>query len=158
MQGLEIKYLAQVPELIPILAKWSNDAWGKYDPTLTLESSVQSLQSRLNTKKVPLTLVAFLNKQLVGTVSLKDTVKLPGYSDRTLWLGSFIVPDKDNNTDVAEELLLRALDIARDLGYHQISSFESNPEDTEWLLEYGWKLFATDTYQEHQVSLLEKSL
>jgi N-acetylglutamate synthase-like GNAT family acetyltransferase len=155
---ITIEYLAHVPEHIPTLAQITFDTWSKYDPSLTIEDSLVHIKSRLNTDKVPLTLVALDNDNLIGMANLKSTTKLSGYEDRNLWLGSFWVAEQYKDHQVGEMLLDAIVSKAQDLGYEKISVWESNPEDAAWHLKHGWSKFALDTYQNHPVTLLEYKL
>ena len=135
--SIEIKYLADVPHLIPTLAQLIYEAWGKYDPTLTLDSQLKSLSAKLNTRKLLLVLLAFHNNTLVATVVLKDKIHLNGYEDRTLWLGSVIVLEPYRHQGIGSHLIQHSFDKAWDLGYSKISLFTSNIENGRWYTQHG---------------------
>lgn len=157
-QHIHIRYLAEVPELVPLVAKWSYDAWGQYDPTLTLEGQIKSLSSKLNIDKIPMTFVAFKDNIPVATVGLKARIPFSGYEDRKLWLSSFIVLEPYRNQGIGSYLLNHAYKEAKKLGYSKISLFTSNAMNAQWYAQKGWHQFATDTYQNHTVTLFEKNL
>ncbi len=154
----QIKYLADVPQYAPTLAQWTYDAWGKYDPTLTLENATSSLKQKLNKDKIPLAFVAISNDEPVGMVNLKSTIKPQGYEYRNLWLGSLWVAEGHRSQGVGTQLLEAAYKKAKELGFKKISVFESDPEMAIWYAENGWKQFATDEYQTHTIALLEHTL
>lgn len=158
LNQIEIKYLADVPELVPTIAKWSYDTWGKYDPNLSVESEVKSFGEKLNKDKVPMAFVALNNNQPIATVNLKKGIPVQGYEDRDLWLGCFIVADEYKNLGIGTHLLEHAFNEAKKLGYSKISLFTSNPESAKWYAMHGWKQFATDVYQGHPVTLFERNL
>ena len=91
IKGLKIDYLSHHPEWIPLIAQWTYSTWHQYDPTLTLERSLKSINTRLNTDKVPLTLVAIHNDKPIGTVNLKKSVPVQNVPENKIWLGSFYV-------------------------------------------------------------------
>lgn len=155
---VQIKYLAEVPHFVPTLAQWTMDAWSKYDPALNLSNVTASLKEKLNTDKIPLTLVAISGDKPVGMVSLKPKVKVAGYEDRNLWLGSYWVHEEHRNKGIGTQLLDKAYAKARDLGYKKMSLFASDPRAPEWYYSHGWEQFATDTYQGHEVVLMEYAL
>jgi len=158
LDDVQIKYLADVPQFIPTLAEWTFAAWGKYDPTLSVAGSIESLHKNLNKDKIPLTFVVLKEDQPIATVTLKPSVKVTGYADRDLWLGSFWVLDGYRDQGVGLWLLEQAYRKARELGFNKISLFASDPNAALWYAQHGWRKFAVDTYQNHTVSLLEHDL
>lgn len=155
---VQIQYLADVPQHIPVLAQWTQEAWGKYDPTLNIKDTIASLNAKLNKDKVPLTFVAISDNKPVGMISLKPEIKVKGYNDHDLWLGSFWVIDEYRDQGIGTKLLEKVYAKARELGYTKISLFASDPKSPEWYGQRGWKQFATDTYQDHKVVLMEYKL
>lgn len=154
----EICYLADKPDLIPTLALWTFNAWKQYDPTLNMDNITTSLNAKLNKDTLPLTLIALNDSVPIGMVSLKPQIKVKGYEDRKIWLGSFYVAPEHRGQSVGQELLTAAYDNARRLGYDKISLFSSEPEVWPWYLNKGWEKFATDSYQGHTVALMEYKL
>jgi len=68
---IEIKYLADHPKLIPLLATWFHDEWGKNNPSLTVESIQRQIRERLNRDKLPLCMVGFAKSKPIATATLK---------------------------------------------------------------------------------------
>lgn len=155
MEQVQIKYLADVPEFVPELAQWTLDAWGKYDPSLNLNSITNSLKNKLNKDQVPMTFVAVAGNKPVGMISIKPEIKVKGYEDRNLWLGSFWVLEEFRDQGIGTILLDKAYSKSRELGHNKISLFASDPNAPIWYSNHGWKQFAEDTYQGHPVVLME---
>lgn len=153
--NVKIQYLVDVPQHVDTLAQWTVDAWGKYDPTLNITNATAALTAKRNKDKVPFTLVAINGSEPVGMVSLKSKIKVAGYEDRNLWLGSYWVIEQYRDQGIGTQLLKQAYAKARELGYKKISLFASDPKAPEWYARQGWKQFATDTYQGHTVVLME---
>lgn len=157
--NIQIKYLADVPQHVPVLAQWTYEAWGKYDPSLSLENATDSLKEKsLNRDKIPLTFVALSDNKPVGMVSLKPKIVVEGYSDRDLWLGSYWVIDEYRDQGIGTQLLEKVYAKAHDLGFKKISLFASDPKAPAWYAQHGWREFAKDTYQGHPVVLMERLL
>lgn len=156
--NLQIKCLADVPKYVPTLAQWTMDAWGGYDPTLSLQIATASVQDKLNKHKIPLAFVALVDNKPVGMVTLKDNIKPKGYEDRNLWLGSHWVVESYRKQGVGTALLEHACSKAKEFGYKKISVWDSNPENPKWYEQHGWKKFARDTYQNHPIVFLELDL
>jgi GNAT superfamily N-acetyltransferase len=152
---LHLVYLADAPELIPVLADWTFAAWSKYDPSLTKEGIINSLQGKLYKDKIPLAFAALYNSNPVGMANLKDKIKFAGYEDRKLWLGSFWVVPEFGGRGIEEFIIENACTKARQLGFNKISVFESDPKVAALHKQLGGKQFAMDTYQNHPVTMLE---
>ncbi len=155
---IQIKFLADVPFLVPILAQWTYDAWSQYDPELTLERAMESLIQRFNRDVVPLTLVAFDGDTPVGMVSLKEDIRIPGYSDKTPWLGSlYVIPDYQGQ-EVGTQLMLAIHAKAVELGFPKIYLFISDANIISWYEKLGWQQFASDTFYGKNITLLSLTL
>jgi predicted N-acetyltransferase YhbS len=151
---VQIKFLADVPFMVPVLAQWTYDAWSKYDPELTVDRAMESLIQRFNRDVVPLTLVAFDDDTPVGMVSLKQQIRVPGYSDKTPWLGSLYVIPSYKDQGVGTQLMQAIHAKAAELGFKKIYLFTSESEMISWYEKLGWQQFATDTFHGKPVTLM----
>lgn len=88
-------------------------------------------------------------------ISIKPEIKVAGYEDRNLWLGSFWVVEEHRDQGIGTLLLDKAYAKSRELGHHKMSLFASDPSAPIWYSNHGWKQFAKDTYQGHAVVLME---
>ncbi len=158
IDNMHIEYLADVPEHIPVLAQWTMDAWGQYDPSLTLQGAMASMQDKLNKDQIPIAFVALIGNKPVGMVTLKAKIKPKNYADRNLWLGSHWVIEAYRHQGIGTALLDHACSKARALGYQKISVWDSYPEGPDWYKSRGWTQFAIDHYQNHTITLLELDL
>lgn len=152
---VDIKYLVDAQQYIPTIAQWIYDEWNKYDPTLSVERVTVSLAQRLNKDKIPLVIIALVNNDLAGVVSLKDSIRISGYEDRDLWLGNLIVSINYRNKGIGQLLLKHSYNKANQLGFKKISLFTTVPEVINWYVKNGWVRFAVDTYQGNTAWLFE---
>lgn len=153
--NVNIKYLVDAQQYIPTIAQWIYEQWNKYDPTLSVERISASLKQRLNKDKIPLVLMALVNNDLVGVVSLKNSIRIPGYEDRDLWLGNLIVARNYRNQGIGRLLLNQAYNKMKELGFKKISLYTTVPEAIYWYVKNGWTQFAVDTYQGNPAWLFE---
>jgi GNAT superfamily N-acetyltransferase len=151
---IEIKFLADVPFLVPVLAQWTYDAWSKYDPELTVDRVMEGLIQRFNRDMVPLTLVAFDGDTPVGMASLKEQIRVPGYSDKTPWLGSLYVIPTYQNHGVGTQLMQAIHAKAAELGFKNIYLFTSDSSQVSWYEKIGWQQFAMDTFHGKPITLM----
>lgn len=151
---MDIIYLADKPELVPTLAKWTYDTWSLYDNQLTFEMCVESVKSKLNHDKMPLALVMMDGNTPIGMASLKTKIKLGGYEEKSPWLGSLFVHQSYRDKAVGIMLLDAIYKKAKELGFSEIFVFASDPDAAKWYFKQGWELFARDMFRSHEVQLL----
>jgi len=68
---MNIAYLADHKEVIPLLARWFYQEWAYLHPERTLADVERLIAERVNTDRIPLALLAFDGRELLGTVCLK---------------------------------------------------------------------------------------
>jgi GNAT superfamily N-acetyltransferase len=142
---IAIDYLANCGELVDELARLSWDEWQEiYEQRQqTLEHSVKNYRERMNTDRLPLTLVAFRAdvsancRKLVGMVSLKfhDMDTRP---DLDPWLGGLLVLPQWRNRGVGTMLMHRATEEARRLNVPQLYLWTHTAERLYHKL--GWQI------------------
>jgi GNAT superfamily N-acetyltransferase len=149
--NIAIDYLANCPELVDELARLSWEEWQEIyrQRQQTLEHSVKNYRERMNTDRLPLTLVAVRAglavtcRELVGMVSLKfhDMDTRP---DLDPWLGGlFVLPDW-RNRGVGTMLMHRATEEARRLNVSQLYLWTHSAERLYHKL--GWQLVERTDY------------
>jgi len=149
--NIAIHYLANCPELIDELARLSWKEWQEiYERRQqTLEHSVKNYRERLNTDRLPLTLVAVraevsaTHRELVGMVSLKfhDMDTRP---DLDPWLGGLLVLPEWRNRGVGTMLMHRATEEARRLNVPQLYLWTHTAERLYHKL--GWQISERTNY------------
>jgi GNAT superfamily N-acetyltransferase len=102
--NIAIDYLANCPEFVGELARLSWREWQEvYEQRKqTLDHSLKNYRERMNTDRLPLTLVALHSGELVGMVSLKfhDMDTRP---DLDPWLGGLLVLPEWRNRGVGND-------------------------------------------------------
>jgi GNAT superfamily N-acetyltransferase len=153
-----IDYLANCPELIDELARLSWKEWQEIyqQRKQTLEHSVKNYRERMNTDRLPLTLVAVrarhgqsltglaVNRlELVGMVSLKfhDMDTRP---DLDPWLGGLLVLPEWRNRGVGTMLMLRATEEARRLNVPRLYLWTHSAE--RLYRKLGWQVVERTNY------------
>ena len=149
--SIAIDYLANCPELIDELARLSWEEWQEVyqQRKQTLEHSVKNYRDRMNTDRLPLTLVAVqpglaVNwRELVGMVSLKfhDMDTRP---DLDPWLGGLLVLPKWRNRGVGTMLMHRATEEAGRLNLRQLYLWTHSAEGLYRKL--GWQVVERTNY------------
>jgi GNAT superfamily N-acetyltransferase len=156
--NIAIDYLANCPEFVDELARLSWKEWPEvYEQRQqTLQHSVKNYRERMNTNRLPLTLVAVRARhgqsltglaancrELMGMVSLKfhDMDTRP---DLDPWLGGLLVLPQWRNQGVGTMLMNRATEEARRLDVPQLYLWTHSAEGLYHKL--GWQVVERANY------------
>src|SRR5215831_1046595 len=155
--NIAIDYLANCPELVDELARLSWKEWQDIyqQRKQTLEDSLKNYRERMNTDRLPLTLVAVRGasrtgvgpavnrRELVGMVSLKfhDMDTRP---DLDPWLGGLLVLPEWRNRGVGTMLMHRASEEARRLNVPRLYLWTHSAEGLYQKL--GWQVVERTRY------------
>ena len=143
--AIAIDYLARCPEFIDALAELSWKEWQEIyqQREQTLEDCLKNYRERMNTDRLPLTLVAFHDGELVGMVSLKyhDMDTRP---DLDPWLGGLLVLPGWRNRGVGTMLMHRATEEARRLKVPRLYLWTHSTEGLYRKL--GWQVVERSDY------------
>ncbi len=135
--NIAVDYLADHPDVIPVIARWLFDEWGYRSPDGSVEGMVDNLQDRLQRDALPLALLAHEDKEPIGTVSLKirEVEVRPQYEH---WLGTLFVAEPRRCMGIGSLLVGAAADEARRLEISELYLY-TRRRDTERLYErLGW--------------------
>ncbi len=66
-----IAYLADHPDAVPDVARWWFEQWGPTSPGGSLEEMTDKLRSTLDDDELPVTIIAMIDGEVVGSASLK---------------------------------------------------------------------------------------
>ncbi len=135
--NIAVDYLADHPDVIPVIARWLFDEWGHRSPDGSVEGMVDNLRDRLQRDVLPLALLAHEDKERIGTVSLKirEVEVRPQYEH---WLGTLFVAEPRRRMGIGSLLVGAAADEARRLEISELYLY-TRRRDTERLYErLGW--------------------
>jgi GNAT superfamily N-acetyltransferase len=153
--NIAIEYLSNCPELVDELARLSWKEWQEVyqQRKQTLEDSLKNYRQRMNTDRLPLTLVAVrggppspgygVASKLLGMVSLKfhDMDTRP---DLDPWLGGLLVLPEWRNRGVGTMLMHRATEEARRLNISRLYLWTHSAERLYDKL--GWQVVERTNY------------
>ena len=160
MRGIatDICYLAESPEVVPVLAAWIFNEWSYLYPEMTMEDVVRFLRERVNRERLPLTLVAFEAGRPVGTVSL-TTYDMETRSDLSHWLTSLYVVEPFRRRRIGSRLVETAEQKAAQLGIDRLYLFTTGTALAGlFYANLGWTVKERTTYHSHPVMIMEKDL
>jgi predicted N-acetyltransferase YhbS len=155
---VNVQYLADHREVVPILAAWIYDEWSYLYPEMTRQDIVSFLQERGNKEKLPLALVAFEAGEPVGTVSLK-MFDMETRRDLQYWLTSLYVVKPWRRKGIGSSLLKNAEKEAARLEVGKLFLFTTDGTlPGLFYSKFGWSVKETTTYRSCPVIIMEKDL
>lgn len=157
-RSIDIEYLGDHRDVIPIVAKWIYDEWFFLYPGKTSEYIESLLRERLHKRTLPITLVAFQEGKAVGTVSLKP-FDMETRSDLTPWVTSLYVVKRWRGKGIGASLMKAAEEKAVKLGIHTLFLFTADPELAgRFYRRLGWQVKEKTVYNSYRVIIMEKRL
>ncbi len=155
---MDIQYLGDHQEIIPVLAGWIYDEWSYLYPEMTLQDIESLLRKRINKKNLPLTLVAFDAREPVGTVSLR-TFDMEARKDLPHWLTSLYVVKPWRRKMIGSNLVKTAENIAAELNICKLYLFTTDIIlPSLFYLKLGWVVKEKTMYHSCPVIIMEKNL
>jgi len=151
---IEIKYLADHPELVPILSTWFHEEWGKNNPSLTVETIEHNVRERLNHDKLPLSMIAFANSEPIATASLKIR-EMDIYPQFEHWLGTVYVLPGYRNQGVGSQIVEAAVDKASLLGVKTLNLY--TPDRESFYQRLGWEVLEKVEYHGRIVVVMRRT-
>ena len=133
---MQISYLADHPEFIPVLAPAIVEHWRAVLPEETIERRVIKLQKHVNKDMLPIGWVAHADGRVFGTAALR-VHDLEGREDLTPWLGGVFVLPEHRRRGVATALCRAAEERAWSLGFEALYLF--TPDQQSLYARLGWR-------------------
>ncbi|GJM12851.1 MAG: hypothetical protein DHS20C12_12540 [Pseudohongiella sp.] len=111
---LEFEYLADRPQDVPLVIDWWRTVWADRMGE-DVEHAREQLHSSLSTVDLPIHVLASLGGVPVGTAALKLHEHEEVFPDCRYWLGSVFVEQGFRNRQIASEMTLHIVEMARSL-------------------------------------------
>lgn len=155
---MDIQYLGDRQEVIPILAAWIYNEWSYLYPGATLQDFEGFLRERINKNSLPLTLVAIEAGEPVGTVSLK-AFEMDTISDMTPWLTSLYVASPLRRRGIGSNLVKAIEQKAAELEIRKLFLFTADAALVSlFYSRLGWTVKEKTIYHSYPVIIMEKDL
>ena len=156
---MEILYLANVPEAIPIVAEWLFSEWGHHREGNSLEKVRGRLELTLNKKEPPIIIIATINKTPVGTASLRKSDGIenrPTLSPQVPWLASVYVPEEHRKQGIASKLIKHISDIAQAQNHKKL--YLRTEDKVAFYQNLGWTTIETLNTESGITTIMYKNL
>jgi GNAT superfamily N-acetyltransferase len=119
---VEIEYLADHLEFVPLLAKWHFDQWKDFVDGDSLDRRLRLLRARAKHREVPTVFVAFDVAQLLGSATLAEH-DMDTRLDLTPWMVDVFVAPEFRRRGIASAPVRRVVREAAELGVTELYLF-----------------------------------
>jgi N-acetylglutamate synthase-like GNAT family acetyltransferase len=152
---ISIKYLADQPELVPLLSTWFFNEWGRNNPALTVEVIEGRVRERLNRDKPPLCLVAFVENQPVATAALKIR-EMETHTQYAHWLGNVYVLPEFRAQGIGTAVIERAKYEAKRIGIRDLYLYTR--DRAHLYARLGWETIEQAPYRGRRATIMWQEL
>ncbi|MEM7034181.1 MAG: GNAT family N-acetyltransferase [Chloroflexota bacterium] len=147
---IKIAFLTDYPDTIPPLTQWFRDQWPEYFAGRTLSDIAQDFYAEANRDDIPLRLLAFIDDELAGTITLRDQASsvLPNYHPG---LGGLYVLEQHRGRGIGTELVKAGMDLAQEQGYERV--YVETVKARGIIERLGWKFVQTVSHDDEQSAI-----
>lgn len=148
-------YLADRPELIPILANWFYKEWVNNFPDLTQATIEGKLRERLNRDRVPLVLVLLRDDTPIASASLK-LQEMETHPQYLHWLGSVYVLPEFRGEGIGTHLVQYSIEKAKQIEVEILYLYTRKRR--HFYTRMGWQPIERPLYHGRRVVIMKKIL
>jgi N-acetylglutamate synthase-like GNAT family acetyltransferase len=148
---MKIENLADHPEALRVLAEWQHAEWGYLRPGDTVEKRMVRLQGYANRDRIPLTVVALEEDNVLGSASL-IAHDMDTRMELTPWLAGVFVGDAYRRRGIGAELVRRIMAEAGALEVPLLYLYTVHSE--RFYAALGWTLLERTAYRGHDVVIM----
>ena len=153
--SIDVLLLADRKDAIPVLTKWYEQRWpAHYGPGGPGEAG-RDLESSCNHDELPITLVAILEGEVAGTVTLKSRA-LPSHLHLSPWLAMLLVPPPFQRKGVELYLVVAVEELASKLGVEAI--FASTGTESPLLIRRNWKVLEEPGESNNELFIFRRAI
>jgi predicted N-acetyltransferase YhbS len=140
----EYIYLADQPELVPVLADWFFDEWGSSDANSSRDRIRGILLDHLNRDRVPLAIVILRNSNPIASASLKIR-EMETHPQYLHWLGGVFVHPDYRQQGIGSNLVHYTADEAKKLKVDELYLYTRSHE--RFYVQLGWQVIERPIYE-----------
>lgn len=153
MNEVKIYFLKEKPEVIPVISRWVWEEWSK--DRKTLERQEKEYRLKTVTDRVPLSLVAFFDDEVAGTISIVEN-DIDEILHLKPWIAVNYVGEKFRNKGISTAMLKRAEEVAKDIGIKKI--YLGTETTTDFYQKRGYTKIDEVYYKGEKTDIFEKEL
>jgi predicted N-acetyltransferase YhbS len=148
---MKIEYLADRPEFLRTLAEWQHGEWGYLRPGDTVEARMTRLGGWGERDRIPLTVVAQDDGELLGSASL-IAHDMDTRMELTPWLAGVFVAPEYRRRGVGAALVRRIMTEAGRLNVPVLYLYTVHSET--FYASLGWSLQEHTSYRDQNVAIM----
>ena len=150
-EPMSIDYLADHPEFVRTLAEWQHGEWGHLRPGESVEARMARLGKFTKRDRIPLTVVAHENGELLGSASLIPH-DMETRMELTPWLAGVFVAPEYRRRGIAGQLVRRIVSEAAKLEVRILYLYTVHSE--KLYASLGWKFMERTRYRKQEVVIM----
>lgn len=152
---MQIVNLKEIPETIPLIAKWHHDEWAYLNPQSTLKNRIKKYHEYLGQVFIPSTYVAFEKDDIMGSASIvkSDMKTRMEYSP---WLASVYVHPEHRNKRIGTKLVSHVMAMAKKNDCETLYLF--TPDKENFYKRLGWSTIHRESYSNANVFVMSIKL
>ena len=150
----QIAYLADHPDTVPTLADWFTNEWKEYFGGRNSTRVELYFEEHLNRDRLPLTLVALEDSEVIGTVALKNE-SIDSHRHFRPWLAGLYVAPPKRRKGVGTSLVNALVEQAGRLEFNEI--FVGTSERGIYL-SLGWRHIDETRQRGQQIGILRRAI
>ncbi len=144
--------MGNIPEALPLLAKWHHDQWGFLNPGKTLEKRMKNMQDHLAGEKIPKTFVAVKDEEILGSAAIVVS-DMDDRPDLTPWLASVFVDKDKRRQGTGAKLVNKVVKYAEGIGVETLYLF--TPDKEKFYTSLGWETIEERVYHDCNVTIMK---
>ena len=152
---MQIDFLVNHPQHLPLLAEWQHAMWGHLDPTATLAGRIARLTSHVGRPAIPTTMIAFDGETLFGATSIVEN-DLRTHPHLSPFIASVYVGEPYRGRGIASALVQRMMKEAAGMGVAKL--YLITPDQQALYGRLGWERVAEVPYRGETVTLMTADL
>jgi GNAT superfamily N-acetyltransferase len=148
-------YLADQPQLLPILADWFYEEWGDTDAGRSPEYMRQVLSSYLNRDRIPLAIVRMRGSRPIATASLKIR-EMETHPQYLHWLGGVYVHPDFREQGIGSQLVEFAAREAQKFSVQDLYLYTRS--HASFYSRLGWQEIERTLYKNRAAVIMKRNL
>ena len=148
-------YLADQPELVPILTDWFYDEWGRMDPNNSWKKIRNILGEHVNRERFPLTIVLLRDSQPIASASLKIR-EMETHPQYLYWLGGVYVHPEYRQQGIGARLVEFTTNEAERLTVNELYLYTRSHQ--HFYARLGWQVIERPIYGDRIVIVMKRIL
>src|SRR5437764_5079235 len=148
---MTIEYLADHPEVLPIIARWQHAEWGHLRPNDSVEKRMERLRGSPDLDRLPLTVVALDDNGVLGSASLVAH-DMETRTELTPWLAGVFVGDSYRRRGIGAALVRRVIAEAKRLKVPLLYLYTVHSE--KFYAALGWTFQERTSYREQNIVIM----